>query len=203
MVSFSAIPGQLQYWDGYHWTPQVKSPASAPEQTIADPNYIFPQLPPRPTINLFHLKRKIFLRFLAGLLFFVGLLFVLVPGPTVASNLLGNQSEAAGKVVNLDYSSTRSKTTGRSTTTTRTCAPIVEYTVDGKKYTTKSNTYTAPCNIHIGDPSIVKYDSSNPAKGNVKESTGVMVFLIAFVIGGLALISGGVIALAKSFKAKD
>ena len=195
-------PGQLQYWDGYQWTPQVKPPAGSPEQTVADPNYVFPQLPARPATN-FHIKSKTALRIVAAILFFIALIPLTLTAPTIASNLAGGKVETVGKVVNIDYSTSRSKGSGRSMHTTRTCAPIAEYTVDGKKYTAKSNVYTAPCNTHIGDAVKVKYDEKNPANGNVKESGGIMAVAWFFFIGGLALLGGGIVALVKSFKVKE
>lgn len=195
-------PGQLQYWDGYQWTPQVKPPAGAPEQTVADPNYVFPQLPARPAINL-NIKSKTALRVVAAILFFIALIPLAITTPALVSNLAGDKVETVGKVVNIDYSTNRSKSTGRSMHTTRTCAPIAEYTVDGKKYTAKSNVYTAPCNTNIGDAVKVKYDEKNPANGHVKESAGLMAVSWFFFIGGLALLGGGILALVKSFKVKE
>lgn len=194
-------PGQLQYWDGYNWTPQVKPPANSPEYSIQDPSNV---LPPRPMPS-FHIKTKIALRILAGFLFFIAFIPLVITAPTVISNAAGNHVEVNAKVVNIDYSSMRSRSssTGRNTMTTRTCAPVAEYTVDGKTYTTTSSLYTAPCNVHIGDTVKVKYDANNPSNGSVKESSGMMVVIWLFFIGGLILLLGSIATFAKSFKVKE
>ena len=194
-------PGQLQYWDGYNWTPQVKPPANSPEYSIQDPSNVLPSRP----IPSFNIKSKIALRILAGFLFFMALIPLVITTPAIASNVGGHYAETSGKVISIDYSSmhSRNQINSRNNMTTRTCAPVAEYTVDGKTYTATSSIYTAPCNIHIGDVIKVKYDADNPSNGFVKESTGIMAIAWFFFIGGLIFLAGSIITFAKSFKVKE
>lgn len=72
-----------------------------------------------------------------------------------------------------------------------TYAPIVEYTVDGKKYKAKSTTYSSSVKP-IGSKIYLKYNPTNPNEVIFVGDFGVIIFII---VGGVFIVVGIVIAI--------
>lgn len=201
-------PGQLQYWNGDNWTPQIKPlPAQADSFQDSPPPTGLPYESQNATVSPVYrapinIKPKWALRMLAGILFFAGLIPLAITLPGVVESLAGNKTEVVGKVVSLDYSTYTKTNSGRSKSKIPSCSPIAEYVVNGTPYTTKASVYTAPCPHKIGESITVKYDNSNPAKAHVKASGAINAVVWGFFTAGALLTLAGVGVIIKSFMMK-
>lgn len=195
-------PGQLQYWTGHGWTPQIKPmPVEVDGPPPTGTPYEHTSLSaPAPAHKNINIKPKWILRALAGFLLLSGLIPLAITAPSAIDSLAGNKTEVVGTVVDLDhstYTSTSSK--NRSRSSKPSCAPIVEYSVNGQTYTARSSVYTAPCPHTIGESITVKYDNSEPSQGKIKLNGALAAIMWVFFTIGCLFTIAGLGMLIKSF----
>jgi hypothetical protein len=82
-----------------------------------------------------------------------------------------------------------------------TCSTTATYTVDGRQYVAKSlDSSTSNCDLSVGDPVVVQYDSSNPARGQMQLFYLPWLGLSLALTGMVLLVLGSVFVVFRLFR---
>lgn len=187
-------PDHMQYWDGMQWTSQLKALSDLPASRLPPPSTAA-QFPGEYNgtgmrVGRMTVKSAPSMRQAVSLMLF-GLLWLAMSALPVSATLgpvFSNDPVAEGTVVDVRISESYKR---NSSSSSRTCSPVAEFTVDGKTYTASSNVFTSPCRWNTGQMVEVSYKADNPADARVK-SGGFNMLILVFPLIGLAVIGFGV-----------
>lgn len=188
----------MQYWDGIQWTEQHMSMAELPVSQLP---------PPAPLDGEHRLEsprgRQVQLAGVSGAIFLIlfGLTFLGIGSIPLASNLrdaVSSKPAVEATVVDLEWSYSSSR---RSSSNSRSCSPVTNYTVDGQEYTAYSSHYRSPCAWSVGQTVEVLYDPANPQDSRVKDS-GVGFTAALFPLIGLGIVGFGVTLGVRDLRAR-
>lgn len=137
---------------------------------------------------------KIVFKLIAVIFIFFGVLFL---GIGLGFNAYNSRLEkkctdkTTATVVDIKSQQTSRRKNGHHTVETVTYAPVVEYTVDGKKFKKSSNIYSSNNDNYIGEEIEIYYDPNDPQQVYIKDENASEIFVLVFsLIGGVFFIIG-------------
>ena len=93
---------------------------------------------------------------------------------------------------------------GLNSNNVETCSLSATYTVDGRQYVAHSlDASSGNCDVHVGDPVVVEYDSSNPAKGQIQLAYLPWLGVALSLLGLLLLFLGFVLLVLRLVRTRS